>query len=136
MSAVPEEEPGGDEGLGGGAGRLLHDVQVRGVEGQGGGGQACTINTLDKNSVADPGCLFRIRIFYISDPGSQFFPIPDLHKHSNRSARSHQTQEVPVTNVHNSNWTQMEIYSVPQDKTQGGTVSAFPLLTIFFFFFF
>jgi hypothetical protein len=35
-----------------------------------------------ENSVADPGCLSRIRIFSIPDPGSEFFPsrIPDLHQ--------------------------------------------------------
>ena len=36
---LPEEQPGGDKGLISGAGRLVHDVEVRGVEGQGGGGQ-------------------------------------------------------------------------------------------------
>merc|ERR1711887_229415 len=37
---VPEEQPGGDEGLVAATGGLVHDVQVRGVEGEGGGGQA------------------------------------------------------------------------------------------------
>ena len=37
---VSEEEPPGDEGLAGVARGLAHDVQVRGVEAQGGGGQA------------------------------------------------------------------------------------------------
>ena len=37
---VSEEEPAGDEGLLGGARPLAHDVQVRGVKAQGGGGQA------------------------------------------------------------------------------------------------
>ena len=37
---VSEEQPPGDEGLAGIARGLAHDVQVRGVEAQGGGGQA------------------------------------------------------------------------------------------------
>ena len=36
--AVLWEQPGGDEGLVRGSGRLIHDVQVRRVEGEGGGG--------------------------------------------------------------------------------------------------
>ena len=36
---VAEEEPGGDKSLLGGAGHLLHDVQVRRVESEGSGGQ-------------------------------------------------------------------------------------------------
>merc|ERR1719331_1284967 len=37
---VPEEQPGGDQGLVAATGGLVHDVQVRGVEGEGSGGQA------------------------------------------------------------------------------------------------
>ena len=36
---VTEEQPSGDETLGGATGRLVHDVQIGGVEAQGGGGQ-------------------------------------------------------------------------------------------------
>merc|ERR1712066_1058108 len=36
---VPEEQPGGDQGLVGATGRLVHDVEIRRVEGEGGGGQ-------------------------------------------------------------------------------------------------
>jgi len=36
---VSEEQPSGDEGLLGGTGKPAHDVQVGGVEAQGGGGQ-------------------------------------------------------------------------------------------------
>ncbi len=36
---ISEEEPARDEGLFGGAGGFAHDVQVRGVEAQRGGGQ-------------------------------------------------------------------------------------------------
>ncbi len=36
---LPEEQPGGDEGLIGASGLLVHDVKVRGVEGEGSGGQ-------------------------------------------------------------------------------------------------
>ncbi len=38
--AAPEEDPGGDELLSGTPGRFLHDVDVGGVEAQGGGGRA------------------------------------------------------------------------------------------------
>jgi len=38
-SEVPEEQPSGDEGFVSSAGRLLHDVQVGGVETEGSGGQ-------------------------------------------------------------------------------------------------
>jgi hypothetical protein len=31
-------------------------------------------------SVADPGCLFRIRNYSIPDPGSKSFPDPDPHE--------------------------------------------------------
>merc|ERR1711936_634815 len=37
---IPEEQPGGDQGLVAATGGLVHDVQVRGVEGEGSGGQA------------------------------------------------------------------------------------------------
>merc|ERR1719190_163150 len=36
---VSKEQPGGDKGLVSASGHLVHDVQVRGVEGEGGGGQ-------------------------------------------------------------------------------------------------
>lgn len=36
---VSEEQPAGDQGLLGRAGRLAHDVKIRGVEAQGSGGQ-------------------------------------------------------------------------------------------------
>merc|ERR1719334_1661412 len=36
---VPEEQPGGDQSLVGATGRLVHDVEIRGVEGEGSGGQ-------------------------------------------------------------------------------------------------
>jgi hypothetical protein len=38
----------------------------------------CTVEVF--TSVADPGCLSRIRVFSIPDPVYDFFPIPDLHK--------------------------------------------------------
>jgi Sec7-like guanine-nucleotide exchange factor len=38
-------------------------------------------NCTKSGSVADPGCLSRIRIFSIPDPGSKRFPDPDPHPH-------------------------------------------------------
>jgi hypothetical protein len=36
--------------------------------------RVCAMDTVSHCSVADPGCLFRIRLFSIPDPGSELSP--------------------------------------------------------------
>jgi hypothetical protein len=53
---------------------VLHGLSMSALQGS---GLKEVKSVLKTNSVADPGCLTRIQIFSIPDPGSKFFSIPD-----------------------------------------------------------
>ena len=54
-SHVSEEQPSADEGFLGAAGHLEHDVQIRGVEAEGGGGQTVSDQVDPQQLYGDQG---------------------------------------------------------------------------------